>query len=171
MIIVASYLASDFLCATMSSHHEVNSTKCIWIPKNILEWNDIQIVPVNQDEIWIDAAKNGNSKVIEHLLWSNNQNLFSRPPPTKSLDEAARFGHMDIVRMLVQHGLRSFDAVIFASSRGHLDIVQYLVSQNLYDEKHALTGSPWTAVYIANDNEYAEIEAYLRSVNEHYRLF
>lgn len=184
MILIACYVASDFVCETMNLKSN-QTEKCAFFSqgnvKNVspsIIQGDFQTsiylfsqgAPIT-DQVWIDSAIYGNYKIIEHLLWTQNQNYFSKPPPIQCLNEASRYGHIEIVKLLVQHGLYSMDAIIWATSRGHLQVVEYLYGQNLYDPDHTLTGSPWTALYIAKYNEYHNIEVFLRSVSEHTKLF
>ncbi|KAJ3105616.1 hypothetical protein HDU97_007823 [Phlyctochytrium planicorne] len=81
------------------------------------------------------AARGGHIHVVEWLLANRSEtweSAFGSP-----LHEAAKNGHLDIVKLLVGFGYRSwFTATDDAAGNGHLEVLEFLHEHKLADESY-----------------------------------
>lgn len=80
-----------------------------------------------------EPAREGNMKLLKHLLEGEHRSSDSNIYLTLALLDAARSGHLDIVKLLVEYGARKppfyFECtpLDYAARRGHLEVVEYLL--------------------------------------------
>ena len=110
----------------------------------------------------IQAARDGELSLVKYGI---NKGFNIRAYHNEALRLAAGFGHIDIVKYLVEvqkaniHA-KEDEAVRFASRRGHLDVVKYLVEHGANIHAQNNYALKW-----AKGNEHKVIVDYLNSLN------
>lgn len=99
-------------------------------------WASHQICKNDPRRQWMSAARRGDLKVMRWLLAHYPDGFYP-----SVLTRAAYFGHLDIVKAIVEAGVGAqddieslhSDAMTYAGAQGHLPIVEYLYHQSKDD--------------------------------------
>ena len=89
------------------------------------------------DELLVSASVGENLGVIKRLL---DNGVDTNTKKDVALKGAARNGHIEVVKALLNKGARSDQAFYEASTNGHTDVVELLMETDDYDEDSAVNG-------------------------------
>ncbi len=81
-----------------------------------------------------DWASKGNLEDIK-ALWEAKGEKLGKSSLLTSLDDAAKAGHLEVVRFLVEKGVSGhYEAIKFAAQQGHIGVVEFLLDKNPTEE-------------------------------------
>jgi ankyrin repeat protein len=122
------------------------------------------------NDVFIEACQNGNIEIVKHLLIDYNSITEDTSLLKKAhgLDKAAVYGHLDIVKCLLNELKNDSElldylnsALKYACMYGHLSIVDYLLTSNDLTLKPNIHADSDNALFHACSSGHLDIIKYL----------